>query len=305
MNRKDMDEALRRDELIAGLPEARVTLPYGGHVKLIDTLGSDEDIIASARMSTDGAFRGWGPFPCQTCGGAGTAPPLVPASADATPVPAPPTACLTCGGAGIVPGDEKLLRYLWTHQHMTPFEQATLVFEVEAPIFCARQIFRHRSFSFNELSARYTAFNEENAWSPPPGGWRSQGASTKQGSGDPLPPDTQRLCDATLEGVYRTVWTAYRDLLTRGVAREQARTVLPMGTFTRWRQSGTLRNWLAYLELRLHPHAQLETRQVAAAQAMFIGAVFPRTWALFEEDMGDLFATVPGTLPVAPPSVGP
>src|SRR5690606_17419484 len=90
-----------------------------GYVRLVEAWGSDERIIEAARMSTGKGFLGWGP------------------KEDGKP------------------GDEKLLRYLWEHKHATPFEMAGLIVEVQAPIFVLREWHRHRTQSFNELSARY------------------------------------------------------------------------------------------------------------------------------------------------------
>lgn len=273
-------------------------LPYGGYVKLIDHMGQDEAIIAAARMSTDGAFRGWGPFACSRCDSSGRVPYVIGIGDDKAK-------CPMCHGKGSVPGDEKLLTYLWENGHTSPFEMCELVFEIEAPIFVARQVFRHRTFSYNEFSQRYSEvggkddkpeLSEEYAWSPPVGGWRVDAkvakARNKQGSTESTEvfdeQEAAAFCaanEADLETVYKTAWLAYRRMLERGTSKEQARTVLPLGTFTRWRQKGNLRNWLAYLRQRLHPHAQLETRQVAAVQALFIVGLFQRTWALFEREL--------------------
>ena len=119
-------------------------------VKRIDHMGSDADIVAAARQSTDGAFRGW--------------------------------------GTEEKPGDEKLLRYMWEHRHSTPFEFCSLHVEVEAPIFVARQIFRHRTFSFSEVSGRYVEIGED-VYAPKV--WRGQGKTNRQGSAEPLYEESQ------------------------------------------------------------------------------------------------------------------
>jgi len=285
------------DNNIAGiLHSGQVDLPYGGYVKLIDYVGSEESIIEAARMSTAKGFLGWGPKVCPGCRGEPTG---AGAAGGGPHVPL----CLKCQGSGQVPGDEKLLRYLWEHHHHTPFEMAELCFEIEAPIFVARQVFRHRTFSYNEFSQRYAAvgggkpeLSEEYAWSPPSGGWRIDaaraGLANRQGSidvGEVMESEAAvafgHMADGVLARVYREAWRGYRELLDAGVCKEQARATLPVGTFTRWRQKGNLRNWFHYFGLRLEEHAQLETRQVAAAEALFTSALFPRAWELFEETL--------------------
>lgn len=108
-----------------------------GYIKLIETWGSDERIIEAARMSTDGAFRGWGPT-CEYCGSAKLTVPI--AHADPTALK-----CSNCGTVEGKPGDEKLLSYLYKNNHSTPFEMAGAIIEVQAPIFVFREWHRHRT----------------------------------------------------------------------------------------------------------------------------------------------------------------
>jgi len=214
-----------------------VWLTSSGGVKLIDRMGSEEDIIRAARMSTSGSFRGWDK-------------------------------------------DEGLLAYLFVNQHMTPFEMCILHVEVECPIFIARQWMRHRTFSYNELSGRYTELPDV-VWIPGAKQWRRQSFKNKQGSeanDKPLPELSEAF--ETAEHVCRD---AYRMALEAGVAREQARVILPVGTMTRFRVCGNLRNWLHFLELRLDPHAQQEIREFAEAILKMIRMLWPRTAALFEQ----------------------
>lgn len=218
-----------------------------GFVRLVETWGSDEQVIASARMSTDGAFRGWG-------------------TPDA-------------------PGDEKLLRYLWTHQHFTPFEMAGAIVEMQVPVFVMRQIQRHRAASFNELSARYTEL-PETFWLPRAKDIRRQLPGKGQGgvAGDGADwPQRAQLAAEMIENASLVAFGWYRELIRIGVAREQARAVLPMGTMTRCRMQCNLRMWTHFLGLRLDPHAQAETRAVADGIAGFLRTSFPRTMALFDE----------------------
>ena len=241
-----------------------------GYVRLVETWGSDEQVIASARMSTDGAFRGWGPF----CGACGTS---------------KGTEEFCPNGCGRIekPGDEKLLRYLWEHQHFTPFEMAGAIVEMQVPIFVMRQIQRHRAASFNELSARYTEM-EETFWLPRPEDIRRQPPGKGQGGvvGDGADwSQRAQLAADMIESSSMASWGWYRRLIALGVAREQARAVLPMGTMTRCRMQCNLRMWTHFLGLRLDPHAQAETRAVADGIAGFLRVAFPRTMALFDEGL--------------------
>ena len=117
-----------------------------GYVQLIETWGSDERIIEAARMSTGKGFIGWSDNnPCQK-------------------YPGEESACER-GVVGCVArhtGDEKLLRYLYDNHHSTPFEMAGMVIEVKAPIFVFREWHRHRTQSYNEMSARYIPLPHEN-----------------------------------------------------------------------------------------------------------------------------------------------
>lgn len=240
---------------------------YGGagYVRLVETWGSDEQVIASARMSTDGAFRGWGPF----CGACGTS---------------KGTEEFCPNGCGRIekPGDEKLLRYLWTHHHHTPFEMAGAIVEMQVPVFVMRQIQRHRAASYNELSARYTEM-PETFWAPDAADLRRQPAGKGQASAEPLDDLAARKAAHLVERAQQIAFAYYGDLLHLGVAREQARAVLPMGLMTRCRMQCNLRMWAHFLGLRLDSHAQAETRVVADGIAGFLRASFPRTMTLFDE----------------------
>jgi len=218
-----------------------------GYCALVQTWGSDEEIVASARMSTDGAFRGWG-----------------------TPDK---------------PGDEKLLRYMHENRHDSPFEFAGASVEFQVPIFVIRQVHRHRAAGYSELSGRYTEMPDL-FWLPQPGEVRRQGGSNRQGSvADDSPEWAAVQADAVemMSGAYDHAVSTYELLVKMGVAREQARAVLPLAQMTRCRMTTNLRMWLHFLGLRLDPHAQVETRQLAEAIAALLRPVFPRTVALFDE----------------------
>ena len=214
-----------------------------GYVKFIESFGSDEMVIESARMSTDGGFRGW-----ET--------------------------------------DLRLLRYLWTNRHHTPFEMGGLCFEIQCPIFVAREWHRHRTQSYNELSARYSEL--PNLYYIPSverlqAGKQSQ--KNKQGSEDGFSQeDAINFRQDIIEATARARVT-YEHLLEKGVARELARLVIPVNQYTRFRASANLRNWLHFLFMRLDASAQVEIREYAGAVGRIIKEKFPHTYGLFEEGL--------------------
>jgi thymidylate synthase (FAD) len=245
-----------------------------GSVTLIEAWGSDERIIEAARMSTGKGFRGWGPRSeaCPRCSGVGLTQPT-------------PT-CARCSGTGVLTsqGDERLLRYLWEHQHATPFEMAGFVVEVEAPLFVIREWQRHRTQSFNELSARYTEMPDVD-YLPSVARIRegSRPSANKQASGAHEMSDyAAELAASALSEAYADAQRAYRKLLDLGVPRELARCIVPVGRYSRMRASANLRNWLAFLRLRMADDAQWEIRQYAQAIGRIVADRYPRTWELFE-----------------------
>lgn len=153
--------------------------------------------------------------------------------------------------------DVKLLRYLAKHQHMTPFESLGCTFLVETPLFIRSQIMRHRTFSYSEISRRYTDENLE-FWIPDT--FRGQAKSNRQASEGEVEP---------IGGIdywkhYAGVSLGYYEcLVEQGVCREQARAVLPQSLLTKFYMGGNLRNWSHFLKLRLDEHAQYEVRVVA------------------------------------------
>ena len=215
-----------------------------GYVQYIESWGSDERIIESARMSTRKGFLGW--------------------------------------GADGMPGDERLLRYLWEHKHMSPFEMCGMTLEVQAPIFVFREWHRHRTQSYNEMSARYVEVPDL-CYVPSAARLREskQATGNKQGSGPGLSEQDAIEHQVTLSGAYHECRLAYRKLLWAGVAKEVARMCLPVSQYSTMRASANLRNWLQFLTLRLDKAAQWEIRQYAAAVLGIVEELFPRTAELF------------------------
>jgi thymidylate synthase (FAD) len=219
-----------------------------GYLKLIESWGSDERIIEAARMSTGKGFQGWGP------------------KEDGKP------------------GDEKLLRFLWEHKHATPFEMAGVIIEVQAPIFVFREWHRHRTQSYNEMSARYTPLPDLN-YIPSRERILSGGQSTsnKQGGGMPLNETVAANWLFKLANLYAHAQEVYESGLNLGIAKEIARLPVPVARYSRMRASANLRNWLAFLTLRMDASAQWEIRQYANAVGSIVKELFPRSWELFVE----------------------
>jgi thymidylate synthase (FAD) len=217
-----------------------------GYLELIETWGSDERIVEAARMSTGKGFNGWG-----------------------TPEQ---------------PGDEKLLRYLWEHKHATPFEMAGAVIEVKAPIFVFREWHRHRTQSYNEMSARYIPLPDE---SYVPSVERllmnsktNKQAGTAKGAAELTPENAEWFRDQLVQ-MYEDQETLYQHALEMGVPKELARIHLSVGRYSRMRASANLRNWLVFLTLRMGANAQWEIRSYADAMAGILKQAFPRTMELF------------------------
>ena len=172
--------------------------------------------------------------------------------------------------------DERLIRYLMRNRHTSPFEMAEVQVHIKAPIFVARQWFRHRTASINEVSARYKVLPDEVYI---PDQIHSAPTSSKQGRGG-VHPDSDRWRRG-MEAEAASALRRYREMIAAGVAPEQARIVLPLGTYTEWVWKIDLHNLLHFLSLRLHPHAQYEIRVYAAALAQMVAELFPLSWQAF------------------------
>lgn len=158
-----------------------------------------------------------------------------------------------------VKADNGLLRFLLKHKHMTPFESVVMTFKMKAPLFTIVQLLRHRTFSFNEASARYTKMPQESFFPDV----RMQSLSNKQGSSDEKP--SNEVIDLWLEAQDKVteIWDLYNKLVDNGVAKEVARSILPVNMMKDIMVTGNLRNWLHFLHLRMDGHAQKEIRDLA------------------------------------------
>lgn len=214
-----------------------------GHVRLFEHMGNDLSIVRNARVSYDAEWR-----------------------------------------TGEDEGkDEKLIHYLMKHRHTSPFEAVTFTFDIKCPLFVARQWHRHRTWSYNEVSARYAELPEE-FYVPKPEHITTQSTSNKQMRTDEQHPNAGAW--AKLMHTHNaTAFLHYRSMLADGVPRELARTVLPLATYTHFFATVDLHNLFHFLRLRLHPHAQYEIRVYAEALLELIRPVVPVAVGAFEQSL--------------------
>lgn len=269
-----------------------------GYVRLIDWMGSDESIVEAARVSTGRGFVSWEPYwRCDLCQDVTTG------GSPETEGPTTPRGSRACESSGFRShnwtyfkrGDLGILDYLYRNRHTTPFEMCEIIIDVMVPMDCWRQWIRHRTASVNEYSTRYSEAIDLVAETASDK-WRTQGKTNRQGSGEFLAVDD--FTDAhgiTYRGGYGAHLSqrerelhehardVYEERCAMGVAKEQARKDLPLSTYTAARWKCDLKNTLHFLGLRMHEHAQWEIRQYANAVAEFVKAIWPRTYALFEE----------------------
>lgn len=215
----------------------KINLLDHGFVRLVDSMGSDLSIVRAARVSYDADWR-----------------------------------------AGSDQGsDERLLHYLWKNHHTTPFEAVEFQFEVKAPIFVFRQWHRHRTWSFNELSARYRELPEE-FYVPFPEKIGTQSTSNKQMR---IEGEVNQMASDYIRVVCESSFKAYKRLLADGVPRELARSVLPLSTYSHMFAKVNLLNLLKFLTLRCDPHAQWEIQVYAEAMRELAREIVPvavRAW---------------------------
>lgn len=216
-----------------------------GFVRLVDNMGNDTSIARSARVSYNAEAK-----------------------------------------AGKDKGsDAYLINYLYSAGHNTPFEAVTFTFEIKAPIFVIRQWHRHRTQSYNEVSARYTELPEEfyvpelDQITTQHTDNKQMRTTTKNESADQI----QRILQSKNEAAFES----YRLLLSLGTPRELARTVLPLGTYTHMFTTVNLHNLLKFIGERDHEHAQYEIQVYARAMLDLIHPIVPAAVAAFEKKRGN------------------
>lgn len=173
----------------------------------------------------------------------------------------------------------KLIRYLLKHKHVSPFEMASMQVEINTTRAIAAQVLRHRSFSFQEFSQRYSAVNEL----PPIGlpHLRTQDTKNKQASHDNLSDSVRGHLEYEIDRLYKNAQDLYNYALSQGVAKECIRSILPLGTPTRLYMSGTIRSWLHFCEIRCGIETQLEHRMIANDVKSIIEAQLPNVYEAF------------------------
>ena len=220
-----------------------------GFVRLVDSMGSDLSVVRAARVSYDAAWR---------------------AGEDEK-------------------SDKRLINYLWKNHHTTPFESVQFTFEVKAPIFVFRQWHRHRTWSYNELSARYRELPTE-YYLPDPEKIGKQSDKNKQAREVDLhDQDTllRRLGQVEIVSRFsQAAFNIYHELLNDGWPRELARSVLPVSTYSHMFASVDLLNLFKFLTLRTHAHAQYEIRVYAEAMLELIRPIVPECVSAWENNNG-------------------
>lgn len=212
-----------------------------GLVRLVEHMGSDLSIVRAARVSYDAEWR-----------------------------------------AGEDEGkDIKLINYLLKNKHTSPFEMCEFTFEVKAPIFVLRQWHRHRTWSYNEISARYAELPEE-FYVPEFEQITFQSETNKQMRTTEEHPRSAQIAEA-IQISNAAAFQVYKDMIDIGCPRELARSVLPVGTYSHMFAKVDLGNLMHFLKLRLHSHAQYEIRVYAQAMLDLIEPIVPHAVAAFKE----------------------
>lgn len=213
-----------------------------GFVRLVDSMGNDLSIVRNARVSYDAEWR----------------------------------------AGENEKSDTRLINYLYKHKHNTPFEAVTLTFDVKAPIFVLRQWHRHRTQSYNELSARYRELPEE-FYIPEASQITTQSTDNKQMRTEELNQNAEAI-QRGISDQNKAAFGTYKELLNAGCPRELARSVLPVGTYSHMFATMNLHNLFGFLRERLHEHAQYEIRVYAEAMLELIEDVAPVAVAAFKEE---------------------
>lgn len=170
--------------------------------------------------------------------------------------------------------DERLIKYLATHNHWSPFAHASLQFRIKAPVFVARQLVKHQvGLVWNEVSRRYVDSEPEFYL---PFLWRNKAENKKQGSGDSeIEYDVSDIITHSKE--------LYNDMIEKGIAPEMARMVLPQSMMTEWIWSGTLYAFARVCQLRNKDDSQQETRMITEQMAKHCADNFPVSWRYLNE----------------------
>jgi thymidylate synthase (FAD) len=176
--------------------------------------------------------------------------------------------------------DEGLIKFLMRDRHGSPFEHNAFRFHIRCPIFVAREWFRHRIGSFNEFSMRYAKATDD-FYVPEPEDVRTQVGKPGAYTFEQVDPELAEEAREELETIYREAYAAYARLVEKGVARELARSVIPVGAYTQFYWTVNARALMNFVSLRNAEFAQLEIRRYAEAVEAFLAQKMPVTHAAF------------------------
>jgi thymidylate synthase (FAD) len=177
--------------------------------------------------------------------------------------------------------NEKLIRYLIQHQHWSPLEMVSICLEIETTRDIARQLLRHRSFSFQEFSQRYAIADLGHEYKEA----RQQDKKNRQNSIEITDDALKTNWEKQQQEIIEKTQTVYQWALDHGIAKEQARAVLPEGlTLSRLYMNGTLRSWVHYIQLRTGNGTQKEHKEIALACAQSIQSIFPMIEEFIHKD---------------------
>lgn len=188
--------------------------------------------------------------------------------------------------------DIKLIRYLIKNKHFSPFRHIFIRFHIKAPEFVMRQWYKHvvgiettsthctQLHGWNEISGRYT--DKIDFYYPTK--WRSQSNDNKQGSADDLSEELQTKCTDLFKESMNSIIDIYRELISKNVAKEQARIILPLNIYTEVIWTGSFQAIMNFLELRLEKHAQYEIKVYAEAIAYMIKEKFPILYQIWNQE---------------------
>jgi len=185
-------------------------------------------------------------------------------------------------GTSKVSQDRGLIRYLMRHRHTTPFEMVEFKFHCKMPIFVARQWVRHRTANINEYSLRYSEARDE-FYMPDPEHIQFQSALNKQGRMGAVPTELKQKVLDSFKEISERSFAIYSELNEAGVARELARSILPVNLYTEWYWKNDLHNLLHFVGLRSDSHAQYEIRVFSDAMAESVKAVAPFAWEAYQD----------------------
>ena len=185
-------------------------------------------------------------------------------------------------GTSKVSQDRGLIRYLMRHRHSTPFEMVEFKFHCKMPIFVARQWVRHRTANINEYSLRYSEARDE-FYYPDPEHIQFQSALNKQGRMGEVTPELKQKVQDYFKEISERSFAIYKELNQAGIARELARSILPVNLYTEWYWKNDLHNLLHFIGLRSDSHAQYEIRVFSDAMAESVKAVAPFAWEAYQD----------------------